>query len=139
MVSGVYREFVLNGRGAGNLLTEFLRQHAGPELNAGRPLRVIVTSEAKRRNAEQNRRLWGFVYRCIADQAMVNGRHFGADVWHEHFARMFAEHDEVTLPDGEVILKRKSTADMSVRAFAEYMERVTAYAATELGVVFHDV
>jgi hypothetical protein len=49
------------------------------------------------------------------------------------------EHDEVTLPDGEVILKRKSTADMSVRAFAEYMERVTAYAATELGVVFHDV
>ena len=69
-MSGVYREFVLTGRGAGSVLTEFLRKHAGPELNAGRPLRVIVTSEAKRRNAEQNRRLWGFVYRCIADQAI---------------------------------------------------------------------
>ena len=52
-MSGVYREFVLTGRGAGSVLTEFLRKHAGPELNAGRPLRVIVTSEAKRRNANE--------------------------------------------------------------------------------------
>lgn len=133
---GIYQEFRLTGVGVANVLVEFLRKNAGPALDSGHPLRVTVTSESRRRNGEQNRRLWGFVYRCVSEQVQVSGRRFSPDVWHEYFARLYGQHEDITLPDGEVIVRRKSTADMTVAEFSQYMESVCAHAATEYGVVF---
>jgi hypothetical protein len=72
----------------------------------------------------------------ISEQSFVNGQQFDKDVWHEYLARKFGVLEEVTLPDGEIITRRKSTTQMSVSEFGEYMENVESYAAMNLGVVF---
>jgi len=97
-------------------------------------LRVIVTEDEKKRNTEQNRRLWGYLYKTIAEQAWVDGKQFSKEVWHEHFARMFGVCEEMILPDGEIITRRKSTTEMTVGEFADFMTQIEVYAAQELGV-----
>jgi hypothetical protein len=99
-------------------------------------LRVIVTAQGEKRNNEQNKRLWGYVYQNISEQAWVNGKTFSREVWHEHYARKFGVMEEMVLPDGEIIQRRKSTTEMTVSEFAEFMQRVEADAASELGVTF---
>lgn len=132
----MYREFVLRHPAVWQSFVTVIKANAKAFADRGEPLRIILTSEQAKRNNEQNRRLWGYVYKTIAEQAWVNGQRFDADVWHEHLARKFGVCDEVVLPDGEIISVRRSTTKMSVQEFAEYMTRVEAYAATELGVTF---
>lgn len=102
----------------------------------GEPLRLILTSEERKRTAEANRHYWGVVLRDIAEQAWVNGRQFDKDTWHEHFARMYGVCEDVELPSGEVVSRRKSTTQMSVGEFSAYTAQVQAYAANNLGVSF---
>jgi hypothetical protein len=97
---------------------------------------VIVTAEEKQRNAAQNRLYWGAILRAIAEQAWVEGRQFDKDAWHEYFARLYGVSDELTLPDGEIILRRKSTSQMSVGEFSTYLNQIQAFAANTLGVEF---
>lgn len=132
----MYREFTLRSPSAWSALVAFVKSNAKACNDAGKPIRLIVTTDEAKRNADQNRRLWGYVYRTIAEQAFVNGQQFDADVWHEHCARAFGVCDEITLPDGEIVTRRKSTTQMTVSEFSEYMERVTAYATQQLGVQF---
>lgn len=132
----MYREFTLRTPSAWNALVALVRANAKACADAGKPLRLIVTTDETKRNADQNRRLWGYLYKTIAEQAFVNGQQFDADVWHEALARKFGVCDEVVLPDGEIVTRRKSTTQMSVSEFSEYMERVSAYATQELGVQF---
>lgn len=135
-MTAIFREFVLRAPSAANALTAFLRQNAGAAVERGKPLRVIVTEDEKRRNNEQNKRLWKAVYEQIAAQAWVNGQQFSKDAWHEHIAGMFMPKVEIVTPFGEIITRRKSTSELTVSEFSEYMQRAEAYAATELGVVF---
>jgi hypothetical protein len=87
----------------------------------------------------------GFFHACvlpqIAAQAVVNGERFAADVWKEHLRRMF-------LPDKFVMRRlpgakratplrvRVSTEDLGIRGYSEHIDRVIAYATTDLGVIF---
>jgi hypothetical protein len=104
--------------------------------NKDQALRLIVTADEQKRNAEQNRYYFGVVMRAIAEQAWVNGRQFSKDVWHEHFARKHGVMEEMTLPTGEIIVRRKSTTEMSVGEFSNYTNLVMADAAQEFGVEF---
>lgn len=132
----IYREFVLRGHGAWSALCAFIKANAADCLRKGKPIRLIVTQDEKKRTSAMNRRYWGPVLKQIAEQAWVDGRQHKAEVWHEHFARTFGFLDEVVLPYGEIVTKRKSTTDMTVTEFSEYMANVEAFAAQELGVEF---
>lgn len=132
----MYREFILRSPAHWQAFVSVVKANAKAFADRGEPLRIMLTSEEQRRNVEQNKRLWGYVYKTISEQAWVNGRRFDADVWHEMLARKFGVCDDVTLPDGEVVVVRRSTTKMSVKDFADYMNQVEAYAAAELGVVF---
>ena len=43
---------------------------------------------------------------------------------------------EITLPDGRIHVTRRSTSDMSVGDFSEYLAKVQAHAANEFGVTY---
>ncbi|NMG64360.1 recombinase [Azoarcus indigens] len=135
-MSALYREFVLKAEPAWKALAAFVAANARSCIDNGKPLRVIVTAEDRKRNAEQNRFYWGAVLTTIAEQGWVDGRRYDKDVWHEMFARRFGVCDEVVLPDGEIVTRRKSTTQMTVGEFSEYLAKVQAYAASELGVEF---
>ncbi|WP_342704256.1 recombination protein NinB [Burkholderia arboris] len=136
MSTALYREFTLRDGGIWTHVVAFVRANAQSFAERGEPLRVIVTAEEKQRNEQQNRFYFGAVLKAIAEQAWVEGRQFDKDAWHEYFARKFGISDELTLPDGEIILRRKSTSKMSVGEFSAYLNQIQAYAATELGVEF---
>ncbi len=117
-------------------LTEFLSKHWMGALSDKNPLRVIVVDSEAKRNAEQNRLYWKAVITPIAEQAWVDGQQFSKDAWHEYAASLFGIKEEIRLPDSSLITRRKSTTDMKVREFSAYIEHVTAWGASELGVRF---
>lgn len=136
MTAALYREFTLKNGSVWSTLVAFVRANAPAFASKGEPLRVIVTAEERQRNQQQNRFYWGAVLKQIAEQAWVEGRQFDKDAWHEYFARKYGVCDELVLPDGEIITRRKSTTQMSVGEFSTYLNQIQAYAAGELGVEF---
>jgi hypothetical protein len=137
-MSALHREFVLNGPEAWKLCVAFVKGNAKAMNDRESPLRVIVTTAEAKRRDEQNSAYWKYVVTPIAEQAWVNGRQFSKDVWHEHYAEKFAAKVEFVLPSGEIRSRRKSTTEMGVKEFAEYVQRVRADAATELAVIFEE-
>lgn len=118
-------------------------------LDQSKPLELLIREEVKARKPDQNSLMWAGPLREIAAQGYVDGRTYTAEVWHEHFKREFLpESYDPELckredyrkwdytPGGERILVG-STTDLTVRGFALYLTQVEAYAASELGVVFH--
>lgn len=96
---------------------------------------VLAVSRRKRTSA-QNRRYWGRgVLAQIAEQVVVNGKLYPAELWHEEFKRKFIGVEE--LPSGEVI--GKSSTKLNTAEFCVFSDQVEAYAATELGVTFYDL
>ncbi|CCD29142.1 hypothetical protein CAGGBEG34_210002 [Candidatus Glomeribacter gigasporarum BEG34] len=63
MSAALYKEFVLRNGGVWAALIEFVKTHAKACVDQGAPLRVIVTAEERKRNAEQNRYYWSAVLR----------------------------------------------------------------------------
>lgn len=98
--------------------------------------RWVLTVARRKRTSSQNRRYWGQgVLAQIAAQAVVNGRMYPAEVWHEQYKRMFIGVEQ--LPNGQVI--GKSSAGMTTAEFSAFCDQVEAYAATQLGVTFYDL
>lgn len=134
----LYREFTLSGPAVWHLLKELVREHARAYIEKGTPLRIVVTSEDRRRTTESNGFYWGVVLRAIAEQAWVNEQQFNADTWHEYYANLYCPRVDVALPTGEIFSRRKSTSEMGQKEFTDYVTRVQANAATEHGVQFED-
>jgi hypothetical protein len=98
--------------------------------------RWILTVAPEKRSNPQNRRYWGKgVLAQIAAQAVVGGKLYSAEAWHEQFKRQFI--GVIELPNGSVI--GMSSADLDKAEFSEFCAEVEAYAASELGVVFQDL
>ena len=113
-----------------NQLYPFLKQW----LSDGRQL--VLTCKLRTRTTKQNKRYWSRgVLAQIAEQAVVGGRQFSAEIWHEQFKRQFIGVEE--LPDGSVI--GKSSTKLTTTEFCDFCDAVEAYACTELGVTFYDL
>lgn len=98
--------------------------------------RWVLEVKRRKRTQPQNRRYWGNgVLKQIADQAVVGGKQYSAEIWHEQFKRMFLGVEE--LPDGTV--RAVPSKDKDTAEFSEFCAKVEAYAATELGVTFYDL
>ena len=83
----------------------------------------------------------GIVLKCIADQARPNGQAFPMPVWKEHFRKEYLGHKTVTVTNPMTGRKsrrrhRISTEGLGIRAYSRLIDRVSAFAATELGVTF---
>ena len=128
------REFKIFNETVLKIAINFLESNWKALLDAETPLFLIVTTAEEKRRAQQNKYYWSCVIRSIADQAWINGSQYSAEAWHEQMARTYGQFKDVTLPDGEVVVKRLSTTEMSVKDFAKYTEQVTIYGATELGI-----
>jgi len=125
------RQFVLREKSQCRALYAYLR-HNWPAMAAqGKPLAVTVAEHKDKRHDQQNRLYWALL-KQVSEQAMVDGRRYSDEVWHEQFKRVLL--GLVDLPGGAKA--GESTAKLNVSEFAEYVTKVTAYAATELGVIF---
>jgi hypothetical protein len=127
------RVFVLRERRHLDALLAFLAGNWEAMSTTKHPLQVNCAPESTKRNLQQNKRYWSLLHQ-IQEQAWVNGQQFDAEVWHEHFKRQFI--GCLDLPSGQTMAM--SSTHLSTSEFAEFMTRVEAYAATELGVTFQE-
>lgn len=98
--------------------------------------KLTLICKLQKRTPKQNRRYWGNgILAQIAAQAVVNGRMFSAETWHEQFKRQFI--GVIELPNGQVI--GMLSKDLSTAEFCEFSDKVEAYAVTDLGVCFVDL
>jgi hypothetical protein len=110
-------------------------------LAAGHTLAVSIAPKEDDRSIQQNRFYWGACLKDISEQAKINGQRYTADAWHELFKRQFLP--RVVKKSAVAGRKRKvvtvsigSTTGLSVRKMSLYLEKVQAFAASELGVQF---
>lgn len=111
------------------------------ELVAGNRLLIEVRPYEEKLTDRQRRYFHGYVLTEIARQARVDGKSFPMDVWKEHFRKTFLGSKRKSFTDPITGRKSKrsirvSTEDLGVRGYNQLIEKVTAFAVTELGVQF---
>lgn len=102
-------------------------------------LECRLTEDAK--TDAQRRFYHGIILKQIAQQAVVNGQKFPLAVWKEHFRNEYLGFRTVTYTNPMTGKKsrrrvRKSSEDLGVKGYAHLIEKVTAFAVTELSVQF---
>lgn len=127
------RQFILRAPEHGHAMMAFIKANAGLHAKAGRPLIVSIDEYRAKRSTEQNKKLHALL-NDIAEQAVVDGRQYSAEVWKEQIRRRFIGMEELDLPDGSRVERGISTTSLSVGEFANLIEMVTAWAQTELNV-----
>jgi hypothetical protein len=134
----VFREFSLRGRADWAEVVATVRAAAPTMARDGRPLRVILADDYQDRLEEQVRAYWSLVIEPIAEQVWIDGRRFEPKAWHISMKDRFLPAREMRLPDGTVKMVQPSIArgEISVRAMSEYMTKVAAHAAADLGVQY---
>ena len=108
---------------------------------AGHKVAVEARLAEDAKSDQQRRYLHGVVLTQIARQATVNGQKFPMPVFKEFFRDKYLGFKTVTFVNPMTGKRhrrrvRVSTEDLGVKKYAEYIERVTSFAVTELSVVF---
>jgi hypothetical protein len=111
------------------------------ELMAGNRHVIEVHPYEDKLTDRQRRYYHGYILEEIARQATIDGRSFPMPVWKEHFRKTFLGSKRKSFIDPITGQKSKrsirvSTEDLGVRGYNQLIERVTAFAVTELGVNF---
>jgi len=122
------------------ILTTAALPWIGEQLKAGRHLVMELKLWEDDITQKQRAYLHAVVLTEIAQYARPNGQQFPMPVWKEHFRKEWLGFKVVTAINPITGKKsrrrvRVSTEDLGIRAMAEYIDRMIAYAATELGVV----
>lgn len=103
---------------------------------------IITAAEcADARSIQQNSFYWGIVLRDISQQAVIEGRRYAPEAWHEHFKRVFLGYQfkRVVIAGRKrkaVVKELRSTTKLSVRKMNLFLEQVIAFGVTDLGVRF---
>ena len=122
------RTFIIRERRHMENLLTFLAGNWEAMSKTKHPMQVDIQPEATKRSLQQNRRYWA-VLNQISEQAWVEGRQYSSECWHELAKRKFI--GCIDLPGGGLLAM--STTGLSTKEFAEYCQRVEAWAQTELG------
>lgn len=108
---------------------------------AGRRVEAEFRLYEDAKTDRQRRYYHGVVLKTIAEQARPNGQSFPLKVWKEHFRAEylgFKTRTELNPITGKKSRRRIriSTEDLGIKAYSKLIDRVSAFAATELGVTF---
>ncbi len=111
-------------------------EDAGP-----RTLRLTLGINRLNKSARQRRFLHGPVLGQISEQAKSDGQRYVLKVWKEYFRRKYLgdRWESYRLPGAKRATPhrtRVSTEDLTVKQYSDYIDRVIAHAATDLGVAF---
>lgn len=106
-------------------------------------LRVTVEPEEDDKTVQQNRFYWGVILMQISEQARIGGHQYTVDAWHELFKRQHLPRVKKTCyvagkKRPVVSITIGTTKGLGVRKMSDYIEKVIAFAATDLGVRFSE-
>ncbi len=79
----------------------------------------------EKRSTDANRRYWLLLH-AMASQLVVSGERYSADSYHAYFRSRFLGCDDVKMPNGKTLTIPRSTRDLDVSEFNDYMTQVEA-------------
>lgn len=132
-MAGLHRIFILREKRNAEALWAFLRANWTAVAQTEHPLCVEVSSHSTKRSNAQNARYWKILQE-ISDQAWIEGKQYHPEIFHELAKRTHL--GVIDLPGGGKM--GRSTATLTTAEFADYCDKVEAWAATELGITFLD-
>lgn len=143
-MSDEFRAFIHTGD-EGRVVFQQAMAHARAMVDNGEPVMVRVGPALEAIGVQQRRFLHGPVLSQIAEQAIVSGHRWAVDAWKEFFRRKLLgangwRWEMQQLPGQKRATPRRiriSTEELGVRRYAEFIDEVIAYAASELDVAFH--
>lgn len=91
-------------------------------------IRCPACGRKKTRSNPANARYWLLLH-MIAERLKPEGVTHSAEVWHQYFKARFLGMDEFTLPNKKVIQFPKSTTELDVTEFNDYMDKVEHWAS----------
>ena len=108
---------------------------------AGHRLVVEVRLHEDVKTDRQRRYYHGVILKEIAQKARPNGVAFSLATWKEHFRAQYLGFKTVTTKNpitGKKVRRRRrvSTEDLGVKAYSVLIDKVTAYAVTDLDIEF---
>lgn len=114
------------------LNTESARQTARQMLDRlplGKPLCEVAFRRYKRRRTVKQNSRYRALLEAISEQLPdEDGKYHSPDVWHEFMRRRFLAPDTFVV-DGEIQAVPKSTADLEVSEFGDFMTKVEVFAS----------
>ncbi len=132
---------LFNPQQAHVVLSALFKDYIKPMTAAGTKLELEIRRADDAKSDRQRAYYHKAVLTEIAKQAKVNGQTFPMAVWKEHFRSVYLGFKTVTCVNPMTGKKsrrrvRQSTEDLGVKAYSDLIEKVTAFAVTELGVQF---
>lgn len=92
-----------------------------------KPSRCPTCHRLHKRSHPQNSRYWLLLH-AIAEKLKPQGQAYSAETWHHYFKTKLIPGSVVDLPNGKTIMVPRSTTDLDVGEFAEYMTAVETWA-----------
>ena len=116
---------------------------AKPNLLAGRKMVIRLVDYEEAKTEQQRKYYHGYILTEITRQAKVDGNKYAFEVWKEHFRKTYLGSKRKKIIDPMTgkkswRLERISTESLGVKGYNMLIEKVTAFACTELGVVFNE-
>lgn len=128
--------FVLNDAHSGHEQILRLWHWTKARLKAGKRMEVTAVEWQDDMSARQRRFLHGPVLGQITEQARgEDGQRYAMPVWKELFRQQFLG-SAFEMVAGRAVEIRRSTEDLGIKAYSEYIDLVIAEAATTWGVEF---
>lgn len=94
---------------------------------------VVVRPHKSNRSLAQNRTLHGWMTERSQKFAEATGKFATSKWWKEYFKEMFLGSESFEV-NGKIITKTRSTADLKVGEFAEFLTTIDRYCVTELHI-----
>jgi len=134
---------LINPEQARALLVGSVLPWLGEQLKAGRAVVAEFRLAEDAFTDKQRAYYHGCILANIAAQARPNGEAYPLAVWKEFFRDRFLGYKTKTTPDPITGKKkrrrvRQSTEGLGMKGYADLIEKVAAYGATELGVSYPD-
>lgn len=94
---------------------------------------ITVRPYKSKRSTEQNKRLWK-IYQVISECVWMNGKQYSSEIWHEHFKGLYLGFEEIEMPDGELLKRPISTANLKTGDMTAYQDMVQSWAANNYSI-----
>jgi len=93
-----------------------------------KPDRCPTCHRRKTRSTPANARYWLLLH-MIAEKLHPQGKSYSANTWHTWAKSRFLGCDEVTMPNGKTLQIPRSSADLDVSEFQDFMQKVEVFAS----------
>ena len=132
---------IIHTQKQGPTALEAINKQVALELDAGKKVFTEVKAWEEKKLDIQRNYYHGIVLKTIAGQAMIDGKKYSLKSWKEYFrAEYLGEEiqgfDNPMTGKYEEKVVRISSEDLSIREYAKLIEKVTAFAVTDLDVRF---